>query len=56
MVKTKLRPLIIALGKWASLAMGVAWLLIYWLLKPDPALLAVGTSFLALGVSSRRAG
>lgn len=47
----KLRPTLIALGKWASLILGVSWLLAYWLLKPDPAVLAVGISFLALGVS-----
>lgn len=47
----KLRSTLIALGKWASLALGVGWLLAYWLLKPDPAVLAVGISFLALSVS-----
>lgn len=33
MAKTKLRSLIIAVGKWASFAMGAAWLLIYWLAR-----------------------
>lgn len=49
-----LRHMLTALGTWTSLALGIGWLAAYWLLKPDPAVLAVGISFLALalGVAS----
>lgn len=49
-----LRRTLTALGTWTSLALGIGWLAVYWLLKPDPAVLAVGISFLALalGVAS----